>query len=79
MQKQNVVVLVSGNGSNLQSLIDIQKLNLLPINITGVVADKQCLALQRAQIAGISTALYEYNKSHDLIVNEQNLVSLIKV
>ena len=26
MEKMNVVVLVSGNGSNLQSLIDIQKL-----------------------------------------------------
>lgn len=78
MEKINVVVLASGNGSNLQALIDIQKLNLLPINISGVIADRQCLALNRAEIAGLENSLYQHNSSYDSVMNDNNLISLVE-
>jgi phosphoribosylaminoimidazole-succinocarboxamide synthase len=78
MEKINVVVLASGNGSNLQALIDIQKLNLLPINISGVIANRQCLALNRAEIAGLENSLYQHNSSYDSVMNDNNLISLVE-
>jgi len=49
-------VLASGNGSNLQALIDAIAEKALPAQIIAVCSDKpECLALQRAQQAGIAT------------------------
>jgi phosphoribosylglycinamide formyltransferase 1 len=42
-----IVVLVSGNGSNLQAMLDAT----LPV--VGVVADRPCRALDRARAAGV--------------------------
>ena len=62
----NVVVLASGNGSNLQALIDASSSKLLPINISLVVSDQEgSLALGRAQISGIPTLLLKFNSSTD--------------
>jgi phosphoribosylglycinamide formyltransferase 1 len=46
-----VAVLVSGNGTNLQNLIDRQQ--ELGIEIVCVVANKECVALERAKKANI--------------------------
>ena len=78
MEKMNVVVLASGNGSNLQALIDIQKLNLLPINISGVVTDRECMALNRAKIFGLQNSLFQHNSSYDSVMNDNNLISLVE-
>ncbi len=51
-----IVVLASGNGSNLQALIDAIVDKTLPAQIVAVCSDRPgCLALQRAQQAGIAT------------------------
>lgn len=49
-----IAVLVSGSGSNLQALIDAN----LSGKIAGVISNKpDAFALQRAQKAGIATAV----------------------
>ncbi|NMC67273.1 MAG: phosphoribosylglycinamide formyltransferase [Spirochaetales bacterium] len=76
-----IAVLVSGNGSNLQAIIDAKKEGYLNVKIASVIADRDCFALQRAKDNGISTYLlskkdpnfqnYLYNiltKNADLVV-----------
>ncbi len=51
-----IAVLVSGSGSNLQALIDAN----LSGQIVGVISNKpEAYALQRAENAGIATAVIE--------------------
>ena len=51
-----VVVLISGNGSNLQALIDAQASGALPIDIRAAISNRgSAFGLQRAQRAGIAT------------------------
>ncbi len=59
-----VAVLVSGNGSNLQVLIDSMQAGKLPIEIVGVISNKQdAYAVTRAQQAGINTAIFSHIQS----------------
>lgn len=49
-----VVVLISGNGSNLQALIDAVQAGRLPAEIRGVISDRaDAFGLERARRAGI--------------------------
>ncbi len=51
-----LVVLISGNGSNLQALIDAIRYKALDAEIVGVVSNrKDAFGLERAQKAGIPT------------------------
>ncbi|MDX1442244.1 MAG: phosphoribosylglycinamide formyltransferase [Gammaproteobacteria bacterium] len=51
-----VVVLISGNGSNLQALIDATTSGALPIDIRAVISNRRkAFGLERAQRAGIHT------------------------
>lgn len=51
-----VVVLISGNGSNLQALIDEQASGELPIRILRVISNREnAFGLERARLAGIDT------------------------
>lgn len=54
-----IVVLVSGSGSNLQSIIDAINLGDLDCNIAGVIADRDCYGLTRAKEAGITAYLVD--------------------
>lgn len=57
-----IAVLVSGNGSNLQVLIDKMQTGDLPIQIIGVISNKaDAFALERAKTAGIPTAIIDKN------------------
>lgn len=56
-----VAVLVSGNGSNLQVLIDAMQSGALPIEIVGVISNNQdAAAINRAQNAGIDVAVLSH-------------------
>jgi formyltetrahydrofolate-dependent phosphoribosylglycinamide formyltransferase len=51
-----LAVLISGNGSNLQAIIDAVKLRVLPAEIAVVVSNRRdAFGLQRAEKAGIPT------------------------
>lgn len=63
-EKLNVVVLISGNGSNLQVLIDQMLDHSLPIKIAAVISNKAAAyGLTRAEKAGITTAVID-NKAY---------------
>ncbi|WP_169392938.1 MULTISPECIES: phosphoribosylglycinamide formyltransferase [Psychrobacter] len=56
-----VAVLVSGNGSNLQVLIDAMQAGALPIEIVGVISNNQdAFAITRAKNAGIDVAVLSH-------------------
>jgi phosphoribosylglycinamide formyltransferase-1 len=59
----NIVVLASGNGTNLQALLDAEKAGRLgPGHIVGVISDQRdAYALKRAASAGIPVAVEEVN------------------
>jgi phosphoribosylglycinamide formyltransferase-1 len=60
----NIVVLVSGNGSNLQALIDAEKAGRFRSHIAAVVSDRAgVFALERAKNAGIPAFAEEPDKS----------------
>lgn len=54
-----IVVLVSGSGSNLQSIINAIKHGDLDCNIAGVIADRDCYGLTRAKESGIPAYLVD--------------------
>ncbi|MBD9397249.1 phosphoribosylglycinamide formyltransferase [Pseudomonas sp. PDM11] len=57
----NVVVLLSGTGSNLQALIDSTADGESPVRIAAVIANRSdAYGLQRAQAAGIATRVLEH-------------------
>lgn len=74
-----IVVLISGNGSNLQAIIDEveqQKINAI---ISGVISNKaDAYGLQRAQNAGIPTAVVSANKCEIREDYDQRLASAIR-
>lgn len=58
--KKRVGVLISGRGSNLQSLIDAARAEQYPAEIALVISDKpDAYGLQRAKEAGIATRVIE--------------------
>ena len=62
--KLNVVVLISGSGSNLQILIDQMLDQSLPIQITAVISNKaDAYGLKRAEKAGIVASIVD-NKAY---------------
>ena len=46
---KRLVILASGEGTNLQNVIDKQGLSLFNINIVGVVSNKDCRAKKRSR------------------------------
>ena len=70
INKKKIAVLVSGSGSNLQSIIDNVENGNLNCEITYVIADRECYALQRAEKHGIETLLLDRKIIDDKSVNE---------
>ncbi|UYZ69502.1 phosphoribosylglycinamide formyltransferase [Moraxella bovis] len=63
MKTLKIAVLVSGNGSNLQVLIDQMQSGKLPIDIVAVVSNKaDAYALTRAKNANIATFVIDKNE-----------------
>ncbi len=59
-----IAVLVSGNGSNLQVLIDAMQAGALPIEIVGVISNRDdAFAITRAQRADIPVAVLSHTDS----------------
>lgn len=75
----NVVVLISGSGSNLQALIDsLNEEN--PVRIRAVVSNRaEALGLQRAQAVGIETHVVQHRDFADRESFDAALMEIIDV
>lgn len=59
MTRPKIIVLISGNGSNLQALIDASASGALPAEISLVISNRStAFGLQRAANAGIETLVF---------------------
>ncbi len=74
----SVVVLISGNGSNLQALIDAAQQEGSPSRISAVISNrKDAYGLQRAQDAGIACRVLSHHDYDDRRAYDQALMLLI--
>jgi len=74
----DTTVLISGNGSNLQALIDARDSGRLNINIDHVISNvANARGLQRAQRAGIPTSILEHGGFSDRDAFDRALAQLI--
>lgn len=73
-----LVVLVSGNGSNLQAILDTCADGTLPAQVVGVVANKpDAYGLERARQAGVSAVSFVKVKELDRLVYDARLADLV--
>lgn len=74
----NLVVLLSGTGSNLQAMIDAFAQGDTPVRIRAVIANRaDALGLQRARAAGIEAAVLEHQGYAGREAFDQALMALI--
>ncbi|MDF2397263.1 phosphoribosylglycinamide formyltransferase [Pseudomonas sp. 3MA1] len=74
----DVVVLLSGTGSNLQALIDNARTDDSPVRIAAVISNRaDAYGLQRAQEAGIPTRFLDHTAFEGREAFDQGLIELI--
>ncbi|SDI28372.1 phosphoribosylglycinamide formyltransferase-1 [Pseudomonas flavescens] len=77
-QPCNVVVLLSGSGSNLQALIDSVDQGENPARVVAVIANRSdAFGLQRARDAGIATRVLEHGEYDGRDAFDQALIRVI--
>lgn len=73
-----IVVLISGNGSNLQSFIEAVASGSLPAKIVAVISNKaEAFGLERARRAGIACEVLDHRTFHDRASFDQTLAARI--
>jgi phosphoribosylglycinamide formyltransferase 1 len=73
-----LVVLVSGNGSNLQAILDACCDGGMPANVVAVISDKTgAFGLQRACNAGVSTVIYPVQKGKPRAEYDAQLAEIV--
>lgn len=66
MDRQQIVVLVSGSGSNLQAVLDACRAGTVAADVVGVVANRvDAYGLTRADDAGVDTEVVVMNADED--------------
>ncbi|NBF08524.1 phosphoribosylglycinamide formyltransferase [Pseudomonas sp. Fl4BN1] len=74
----DVVVLLSGTGSNLQALIDSAQTDDSPVRIAAVISNRaDAYGLQRAKEAGIATRFLDHTTFEGREAFDQGLIELI--
>ncbi len=77
MSRLPIVVLISGGGTNLQAIIDAAR-NDLPVDIRAVISNRpDAYGLQRAEKAGIPTAVLNHRAFNSREAFDQALAALI--
>lgn len=79
MNKASLVVLISGNGSNLQAIIDAIQVGSLPAEIKAVVSNtREAYGLERAHLAGIPAIVKLKNKQQTRNQYDAELAETVK-
>lgn len=74
----NIVVLISGSGSNLQAIINAVESGQLKCNIQGVLSNKQeAYGLERAQKHGINTHVIDHKAYPNRVAFDQAMIATI--
>ena len=74
-----VVILISGRGSNLQSIIDAVASDELPVEIRAVISNRpEAAGLEQATQAGIPTAVIDHSQYSDRAAFDQALLACIE-
>ncbi len=74
-----IAILISGNGSNLQAIIDAIKKNQWPIKIACVISDQpEAYGLKRAEKAGIPAYVFQKKDFPDKAAFEHAMVNQLK-
>lgn len=75
---KRIVVLISGSGSNLQSLIDVAQHNKMAGSISAVISNRpDAFGLERARRAGIKTYALDHSAYASREAFDKKLVTLI--
>ncbi len=79
MKKAALVVMISGNGSNLQAIIDAVQAGSLAAEIKAVVSNtREAYGLERARLAGIHTLIKPKRKEQDRAQYDAELAEIVK-
>ena len=74
----NLVVLVSGFGSNLQAILDAASLGAIPARVSAVISNKaDAYGLERARLAGLPAVAHVYQKGQDRTEYDRQLADLV--
>jgi formyltetrahydrofolate-dependent phosphoribosylglycinamide formyltransferase len=74
----NLVVLVSGYGSNLQAILDAVQLGVLPARVCAVISNKaDAYGLERASLAGVPAIACLVQKGQERAAYDRQLASLV--
>ncbi len=78
MSNTRIVVLISGNGSNLQAIIDSISSGDINATITAVISNKSnAYGLERAKLAGIKTYIIDHTQYATRELFDQSLIEVI--
>jgi len=76
--EKNLVVLISGFGSNLQAIIDAARLGIIPARVGAVVSNKiDAYGLERARLAGIPAIAHVYKKGQERNAYDLRLADIV--
>ena len=79
MNNFKVAVLISGNGSNLQALIDNFQKEEDPVKITCVISNKKdAFGLERAKKANIDSFFVDHNEFESREMFDQKLMQILE-
>jgi len=79
MKKTSLVVLISGNGSNLQAIMDAIQAGTLPAEIKAVVSNsKDAYGLERARLAGLPAIIKPKRKDQQREQYDAELAEIVK-
>jgi phosphoribosylglycinamide formyltransferase-1 len=78
MKKASLVVLISGNGSNLQAIMDAIQAGTLPVEIKAVVSNtKEAYGLERARLGGIPAIVKPKRKEQERELYDAELAEIV--
>ncbi len=78
MSNKHIVVLISGNGSNLQAIIDDINTHNIKATIAAVISNKaNAYGLKRASLAGIETHIIDHTHYATRTLFDQSLMEVI--
>lgn len=76
---KKLVILASGNGSNLQAVIEAVDLGKIDYSIEAVISDKkEAFALKRAEKAGVKAVYFPFKKGTDRRAYDKELAKTVK-